>query len=174
MDSWFSIMTNQRRTTMTTNAFVKALRGPDDTPAEISPLSYIKDAIRELDDLETAIKERDDDPESFFEATAELKVLQANLTAALAVHDQAAKTYDRDEAERHINMLYGCPGAQYEVDTGVELLHDALRKFGLTAFTDEFITELACAHRREDEAMGQRAEADYHRSLRRPSISEPF
>ena len=116
---------------MTTNAFVKALRGPDDTPAEISPLSYIKDAIRALDDLETAIKERDDDPESFLEATAELKVLQANLTAALAVQDQAAKTYDRDEAERHINMLYGCPGAQYEVDTGVELLHDALRKFGL-------------------------------------------
>jgi hypothetical protein len=73
---------------------------------------------------------------------------------------------DRSDDERDINSLYGCPGAGYESETGTELLHSALNKFGLSAFTDEFLSELASRHRREDEAMGARAEAEYRRSQR--------
>jgi hypothetical protein len=159
---------------MATEAFVTACRGPADEPAEISPLSYLLTAIANMGDLETMIVYRDKDPDAYWLMVAGLRSLYLKLKAALAEHDEAAKRHDRDEAERHINMLYGCPGAQYESDTGEELLHATLGKFGLAAFTDEFLADLARQHRLEDEAAGNRAEADYRRSLRRPSISEPF
>jgi hypothetical protein len=73
---------------------------------------------------------------------------------------------DRNHDERDINSLYGCPGADYNSDTGKELLHSALDKFGLSAFTDEFLSDLASRHRQEDEAEGARAEAAYRRSQR--------
>jgi hypothetical protein len=72
----------------------------------------------------------------------------------------------RADDERDINMLYGCPGAKDETETGIELLHSTLRKFGMEAFTDDFLSELAAYHRLEDEDMGRRAEAAYRREQR--------
>jgi hypothetical protein len=72
---------------MTNQAFVNALRGPEDTPAEINPLSYLRTAIVTLQDLDTAIAERDEDPDGIDAMITELFVLHRNLTAALTAHD---------------------------------------------------------------------------------------
>jgi hypothetical protein len=73
---------------------------------------------------------------------------------------------DRFDDECDINNLYGCPGADSESSTGIELLLEALNGFGLKAFTDEFITALAARHRLADEAAGIRADLAYRRSQR--------
>lgn len=72
----------------------------------------------------------------------------------------------RADDERDINSLLGCPGADYESSTGVELLIATLEGFGLSAFTDEFVASLAAAHRMEDERSARAAEAKYHRAAR--------
>jgi hypothetical protein len=77
---------------------------------------------------------------------------------------------DRSDDECDINSLYGCPGAKGETETGIGILHATLRDFGLSAFTDEFMTELAARHRAEDEDMGRRAEAAYRREQRNGSV----
>ena len=67
---------------MTTKAFVRACRGLE--PECNSPLSYLHTAIHTLDDLDTAIAERDEDPSAFQDMISELRALFANLTTALA------------------------------------------------------------------------------------------
>ena len=73
---------------------------------------------------------------------------------------------DRFDDECDINNLYGCPGADSESSTGVELLHEVLSGVGLKAFTDDFLLQLAARHRAEDAAEGARAEAAYRRKQR--------
>jgi hypothetical protein len=73
---------------------------------------------------------------------------------------------DRFNDECDINNLCGCPGADSESSTGVELMLEVLPGFGLKAFTDEFLTALAARHRLADEAAGVRAELEYRRSRR--------
>jgi hypothetical protein len=73
---------------MTAKAFVKALRGPEDTPDTINPLSYLLTAIHTLDDLDRALAERAEDPSVFEDMIAELRSLHGSLTAALAEHDE--------------------------------------------------------------------------------------
>jgi hypothetical protein len=58
---------------------------------------------------------------------------------------------DRFDDKCDINNLYGCPGADSESSTGIELLLDVLNGFGLKAFTDDFLLELAARHRAEEE-----------------------
>jgi flagellar motor component MotA len=53
-----------KKEAMTKQAFVKALRG-DAEPGEVTPLSYLRTAIVTLEDLETAIAEREEYPEAF-------------------------------------------------------------------------------------------------------------
>jgi hypothetical protein len=66
---------------------------------------------------------------------------------------------DRFDDECDINNLYGCPGADSESSTGIELLLEVLTGFGLKAFTDDFLLELAARQRAEDE----RSAAKYSR-----------
>jgi hypothetical protein len=73
---------------------------------------------------------------------------------------------NRADNETDINNLYGCPGADYESDTGVRLLVETLAGYGLSAFTAEFVMMLAAKHREEDNRSAARAEAEYRRSLR--------
>jgi hypothetical protein len=77
---------------MTTKAFVEACRGPEDTPADISPLSWLKTAIISLDDLPRLVKESAEDPDAYWTMVGELVRLHANLTAALAEHDATTFT----------------------------------------------------------------------------------
>lgn len=62
-------------------------------------------------------------------------------------------------AERTINDLFGCPGADYETPNGIEILTETLQGWGLRAFTDDFLAVLAQAHRDADwrEAHRKRA-----------------
>jgi len=72
---------------MTTNAFVNALRGPEGTPAEISPLSYLLAINGAMGDLEALIVQRDIDPDAYWLMGAELRTMYLKLKAALAEHD---------------------------------------------------------------------------------------
>jgi hypothetical protein len=73
---------------------------------------------------------------------------------------------DRSDDERDINMLYGCPGADHCSDVGISLLNIVLSNFGMKAFTDDFLLQLAARHRAEEERSAARADAAYRRSRR--------
>jgi hypothetical protein len=75
---------------MIDEAFVKACRG-DTEPGEVTPLSYLRTAIVTLQDLDTAIAEREEDPDAFDAMITELYRLEAGLKEALAAHDHHVK-----------------------------------------------------------------------------------
>lgn len=73
-----------------------------------------------------------------------------------------AKTRAQNEID--INSLYGCPGAEYDSNTGRELLAEVLARYGLASFSDDFIAELAARHRMEDMDAARRSEAAHRRA----------
>ena len=131
---------------MTTKAFVTACRGPEDTPAPIIPLSYLLTAIHTLDELNTAMAEREEDPIAFEDMICELRSLHKNLTAALA--DQDATAQYRRRCENDIRWLY------HDSPIGDRLLAEVVAERGLSALTDQAIADLRAAHLREDAKVG--------------------
>ena len=123
---------------MINQAFVTACRGPQDTPADINPLSWLHSAIAALGDLEYAIAERDEDPDAYWMMVRELEGLHAGLTAALAEQDAAIS--QRARAEDEIDSLYG------NTATGGKLLHGIIEEHGIGALTNEAIIALRDLH----------------------------
>jgi hypothetical protein len=82
----------------------------------------------------------------------ELNSFESGLKTALAEHDKTGSRRSDDECD--INMLYGCPGADYDSDTGAAILQETLVEFGLKAFTDDFFARFGCAPPRRGRAVG--------------------
>jgi hypothetical protein len=72
---------------MNDEAFVKACRGPCDTPYNITPLSSLDCAIENLKDPKQAKASRKEDPDAYLMMVREVEGLCRDLKAALAEHD---------------------------------------------------------------------------------------
>jgi len=96
------------------------------------------------------------------EAAVAMQAQQEGLSCVQAARKVLASrkaTAVRDFSESTINNLYGCPGANYETEKGVEILTDLLESWGFLAFTDEFLAALAQEHRDEDWRSAHRKRA---------------
>ena len=114
---------------MTDQAFVKALRGPEDTPSEINPLSCLHTAIHTLEDLKKAIVERAEDPSAFVNMIWELRSLHQDLKVALLKHDLAKQR--RADDDTNFKALY------HGNEVGDRRLAEIVRERGLWGLSDE-------------------------------------